>query len=221
MRLLLIRHGQTPANVRGELDTAHPGPGLTDLGRRQAAAVPAALADHRIEALFASTLVRTQETIAPLAAALDLPVTILDGIHEIEAGDLEMGSDHASYRGYLGTAFAWGTGDRDAVMPGGTDGHAFFARYDASVAQVVATGLEVAALVSHGAAIRVWVAGACVNIEPSFAAEQDLENTALVIVEGSPEEGWTLVSWSGTPLGGAALLDETAEDPTGESIDDV
>ena len=30
MRLLLIRHGQTPANVRGELDTAAPGPGLTD-----------------------------------------------------------------------------------------------------------------------------------------------------------------------------------------------
>ena len=28
MRLLLIRHGQTPGNVLGQLDTAHPGPGL-------------------------------------------------------------------------------------------------------------------------------------------------------------------------------------------------
>ena len=35
MRLLLIRHGETPGNVLGQLDTAHPGPGLTDLGERQ------------------------------------------------------------------------------------------------------------------------------------------------------------------------------------------
>ncbi|HEY8752878.1 MAG TPA: histidine phosphatase family protein, partial [Arthrobacter sp.] len=27
MKLLLIRHGQTPGNVLGQLDTAHPGPG--------------------------------------------------------------------------------------------------------------------------------------------------------------------------------------------------
>ena len=30
MRLFLIRHGQTPANVLGQLDTAHPGPGPAD-----------------------------------------------------------------------------------------------------------------------------------------------------------------------------------------------
>ncbi len=28
MRLLLLRHGQTPSNVGGLLDTAYPGPGL-------------------------------------------------------------------------------------------------------------------------------------------------------------------------------------------------
>ena len=31
---LLIRHGQTPSNVAGALDTGRPGPGLTALGRR-------------------------------------------------------------------------------------------------------------------------------------------------------------------------------------------
>ena len=40
MRLLLVRHGQTPSNVAGLLDTALPGPGLTALGTRQAAAIP-------------------------------------------------------------------------------------------------------------------------------------------------------------------------------------
>ena len=39
MRLTLVRHGQTPSNVLGLLDTAPPGPGLTDLGQLQAASV--------------------------------------------------------------------------------------------------------------------------------------------------------------------------------------
>ena len=62
MRLLLIRHGQTPANVRGELDTAHPGPGLTALGFRQAAAIPAALAHEPIDAGMAAAWRRTRRT---------------------------------------------------------------------------------------------------------------------------------------------------------------
>lgn len=65
MRLLLVRHGQTPSNVEFLLDTAVPGPGLTALGERQAAALPEALADEDIEALYVSTLVRTQLTAAP------------------------------------------------------------------------------------------------------------------------------------------------------------
>ena len=49
MRLLLIRHGQTPNNILGALDTGRPGAGLTELGREQARAIPAALAarEHR------------------------------------------------------------------------------------------------------------------------------------------------------------------------------
>ncbi|HEY1158028.1 MAG TPA: phosphoglycerate mutase family protein, partial [Arthrobacter sp.] len=43
MKLLLIRHGETPGNVLGQLDTDHPGPGLTELGERQAEAMARAL----------------------------------------------------------------------------------------------------------------------------------------------------------------------------------
>ncbi len=64
MRLLLIRHGQTPGNVLGQLDTAHPGPGLTELGEQQAAALARSLANERIGLLYASTLIRTQITAA-------------------------------------------------------------------------------------------------------------------------------------------------------------
>jgi len=221
MRLLLIRHGQTPANVRGELDTAHPGPGLTRRGLAQAAAIPAALSEETIGAVFVSTLVRTHLTAAPLAASLGLTVRVLPGIHEIEAGDLEMATDHASYRSYLGTAYAWGTGARDAVMPGGTDGHAFFDRFDTSMAQVLSSGASTAAVVSHGAAMRVWVAGVAGNMRTQEAVDRDLDNTALIVLNHEADTGWQLVSWSGDPLGGHQLADIDAEDPTGEPLDEA
>ena len=212
MRLLLIRHGQTPANVLGLLDTAHPGPGLTALGERQANAVAEALRAREIDGVFASTLVRTQLTALPFA-----PATVIDGLHEIEAGDLEGRNDRASARTYLETAFAWGSGDLDVTMPGATDGHAFFERFDRGISTVARAGA--AAVFSHGAAIRVWTAARARNLPPIFAATHYLENTGVVELDGSPEHGWTLISWAGAPVGGPSLTDELAGDPIGEALD--
>src|SRR5437763_16103469 len=110
MRLLLIRHGQTPSNLKHLLDTAAPGPALTALGQEQAAALPQALAAEQIDALYASTLVRTQLTAAPLAAATRLEVQVRGGIRELGAGDLEMRGDDEAVALYLTTAFAWAEG---------------------------------------------------------------------------------------------------------------
>jgi len=217
VRLLLIRHGQTPANVDGRLSTAAPGPGLTTLGERQAVMIPRALRGTAVDGLYASVLVRTQLTARPLAEDRGLDVRVLQGIHEIEAGDLEDLRDRASVRTYLETAFAWGSGDLSPVMPGGTDGHAFFERFDADIATVAAAH-ENAVVVSHGAAIRVWVAGRATNVPPTYAGEHDIDNTGVIELDGSPQDGWTLVSWQGTPVGGAQLADATAEDPTGETL---
>ena len=217
MRLYLIRHGQTPANVDGRLNTAVPGPGLTALGEKQAAMIPVALRDTPLDAIYASELVRTQRTAAPLAADRGLDVEVLPGIHEIEAGDLEDRRDMRSVRTYLETAFAWGLGDLSPVMPGGTDGFAFFARFDADIARVASESRN-AVVVSHGAAIRVWVAGRATNVPPSFAGEHEIDNTGVVELEGSPADGWTLLSWQGTPVGGSELADATADDPTGEAL---
>jgi broad specificity phosphatase PhoE len=221
VRLFLIRHGQTPANVLGQLDTAHPGPGLTQRGLEQAARVPDALSGEPIDALFASTLVRTQLTAAPLADDRRLDVEVRKGLHEIEAGDLEMRSDHHSVRRYLETVFAWGSGELDVAMPGGSTGHDFFGRYNDDLQHIVNSGAASAAVVSHGAAIRVWVAAHAQNVAPSFAGENDLDNTGVVVVEGSFAKGWTLTRWADQPIGGAELADATAADPTGEPLSEA
>ncbi|MDH6236804.1 histidine phosphatase family protein [Cryobacterium sp. CG_9.6] len=202
MRLILIRHGQTPANVLGLLDTAHPGPGLTALGITQAQAIPDILRGQSIDAIFASTLVRTQLTAEPLATERGLTVQTMLGVHEIEAGNLEGLSDRASVHTYLETMFAWVQGDRTTAMPGAADGHAFVDRFDADIAHI-ATTAQTAVVVSHGAAIRVWTGMRAGNIEPRFTEHNPLDNTGVVELTGSPEQGWTLVSWAGTPVSDA------------------
>ncbi|MGW7541442.1 histidine phosphatase family protein [Streptomyces sp. NPDC054770] len=215
MRLLLIRHGQTPTNVDFLLDTAVPGPGLTALGEQQAAALPGALADEDIEALYVSTLTRTRLTAAPLAAARGLDPVVRDGIREVSAGDLELLPGH-SERGqeYMRTVFAWAAGDTALRMPGGESGDEVLGRYDAVIAEAAASGAGTVAMISHGAAIRLWTSARADNVDVPYAASRPLENTGVVILEGSPADGWKALSWEG-----AVVEPAGASGPTGEPVE--
>ncbi|WP_128434255.1 histidine phosphatase family protein [Streptomyces cyaneus] len=215
MRLLLVRHGQTPTNVDYLLDTAVPGPGLTALGEQQAAALPEALADEDIAAIYASTLIRTQLTAAPLAAARGVDVLVRDGIREVSAGDLEMlPGDTEAGHAYMKTVFAWAAGDTGLRMPGGESGAEVLARYDAVVAEAADSGAGVVAMVSHGAAIRMWTAARVANVDVAFAAARPLDNTGVVILEGAPSEGWKALTWAG-----AVVAPAGEGGPTGRPVD--
>ncbi|UKY54518.1 histidine phosphatase family protein [Streptomyces inhibens] len=218
MRLLLIRHGQTPSNLEFLLDTAVPGAGLTALGERQAAALPEALAGEDIEALYASTLVRTQLTAAPLAAARGLDVRVRDGIRELSAGDLEMvRGDSEAAKAYMTTAFAWAAGETGLRMPGGESGAEALGRFDAVVAEAADGGAGTVAMVSHGAAIRMWTAARARNVAVPFAAAHPLDNTGVVVLEGSPSAGWTALSWAGAAV--ATMASGSDGGPTGRPLE--
>ena len=217
MRLLLIRHGQTPSNIIGALDTGVPGPGLTELGLEQAAAVPAALVGEAIGAIFASTQVRSQLTAAPLAEARGLDVEVRSGVREVDAGDLEMRNDDAAVRLYMETVIALSDGDIDRRMPGAESGAEVYARYDEVVDEAVATGHATVAIVSHGAVIRSWVGARAENVSADFAAEHSLSNTGVVVLEGSPASGWRALTWMGQAIGGAAVDDAAHAGPASET----
>lgn len=216
MRLLLIRHGQTPANVRGELATARPGPGLTELGHAQAEAVAEALGHERIAAIYVSPLVRTAETAAPLARALGLEPVVLEGLEEIEAGDLEDLRDMPSVMTYVRTVFGWVAGDMDVRIPGSIDGNEFFARFDAAIEQIAGTHPDATvAVVSHGAAIRAWTGSRASNLSADSPEGRHLDNTGVVVLSGSPAGGWLAETWEGEPVGGERFDDPAARDPLG------
>ncbi|MBP2413189.1 putative phosphoglycerate mutase [Arthrobacter stackebrandtii] len=216
MRLILIRHGQTPNNIRGLLDTAVPGPGLTTLGLQQAEAVPTEIGGQRIDELYTSNLTRTQLTAAPLAGARTLEPLVRDGIREISAGDLEMKGDEASIMAYLKVLMSWFGGDLSARIPGADNGFEVLERFDAVVEEAAAH--ESVAMVSHGAMIRFWAAHRARNVDWTDPKYRMLGNTGIVTLEGEPTGsdapgGWSLLDWHAEAAGG--LHGEDIADPTG------
>ena len=90
----LIRHGQSEPYVPGApfpLTGGHADPGLTATGQEQAARLADRLATARIDAIYVSTLRRTAQTAAPLAARLDLAPRVEPGLREVHLGDWEGG----------------------------------------------------------------------------------------------------------------------------------
>ncbi|WP_137291815.1 histidine phosphatase family protein [Nocardioides dongxiaopingii] len=222
MRLYLLRHGQTPSNVSGALDTSFPGAELTALGIIQAQAIPGVLASENVRAVYASELVRAQLTAHPLADHLGVQVQVRTGLEEIAAGDLEMSSDEASVRAYAACLASWMHGDLGCKMPGGPSGREFVDRYDAAIDALVQEHPHETAVtvVSHGAAIRVWVALAA-GLRPEDATDLRLANTGMGVLDREAGSGWTLTRWVADPVGGQDLTDERAHDVTGESAEEV
>jgi broad specificity phosphatase PhoE len=205
MRLYLARHAQTSSNIGHALDTAYPGAPLTDLGQQQAGRLAQRLAGQPLAVIAASRLLRAQQTAAVLAAGRGLPVTTLDGLREVDAGDLEMESSREAITSYVTVLRAWAEGDLGTVIPGGISGHDFLARFDEAVraleeAAAAASGQGdpkdvTAAAVSHGAAIRTWAAIRCGNIDNGEVSRRSLPNTGVLVIEGSSGSGWLLNEW--------------------------
>lgn len=197
MRLILIRHGETDCNVRRELDTAHPGAPLNSTGVAQAEALVEAIAHEPLDALYASTLTRARQTAAPLAAARGLDVTVLDGLQEISAGVEEMKSDWTTYVDMLTT---WAPDNLDVGLEGGETARQFLDRFNAAIAEIERAGHERVALVSHGAALRVWALWQ--HPQLSLTDAVPLRNTQWIVMNGALADGFRVERWADyTPAG--------------------
>jgi probable phosphoglycerate mutase len=92
--ILLIRHGQSEPYVPGTpfpLVEGHADPALAPTGQEQAALLADRLAGARIDAIYVSTLRRTAQTAAPLAARLGLVPRVEPELREVHLGDWEGG----------------------------------------------------------------------------------------------------------------------------------
>ena len=202
MTLTFVRHGESEANAAGVIDTSVPGPHLTDLGRQQAEAVADELAGNNYDGVYASSMIRTQETAEPLATRLHQDVVVLPGLREIDAGVFEGQSEDSGLGriGYVLAPVAWTLGARFVPVLGSTDGNAFDARADDAVQTIYDSGDRNAVVFSHGATIMFWTMMNVDNPALGLVLSHPLDNTSVVMVTGNPEDGWTLENWDGVEL---------------------
>lgn len=201
VRLILTRHGQTPSNVAGLLDTTVPGAQLTEFGERQAEALVTLLEGERVDAVFASSQVRAQQTAAPLAVARGLEVVVRPGLREIGAGTLEMRSDGDAVGAYAAMIASVAAGRLDAANPEAESGHDLIGRFDGVVEEIAGLGHESVVVVSHGAMLRTWTGLRAQNLDAAFVAANPLPNTAIVTLDGDPGAGWRAHAWDGARIG--------------------
>ncbi|MEV0110453.1 histidine phosphatase family protein [Nocardia sp. NPDC050799] len=199
MFLTFVRHGESAGNNSGLVDTSVPGPGLTQKGRTQAAAVSRLLADCKSDGIYASTMVRTQQTAEPTSQLCGHPTVVEAGLHEIEAGIYEGTPERDVRAGYLAAPIQWLQGNLDARIPGSINGHEFKKRMDDSIQDIQDRRSKRAVIFSHGGAIMFWTLMSVSNPDMSKLQSDPLHNTGRVVVKGTPKKGWKLVSWDGHP----------------------
>lgn len=222
MKLALIRHGQTPANITASLDTRLPGLPLTELGLSQAENLKERFVREvagQLDALTVSAMKRTQQTAEPLCELFGVIPVVTAQIREVSAGDLEMSCDPVAIRVYVEACAAWMLGDFSHRMPGAEDGYEFLGRVIPEIQAVMERAYSVAAdqgigaLVAHGGLIRVISAYLSEDIRQGISLTRFMSNTGIVVFDVDIEEiralssngvfaSLSAISWDGDQLRG-------------------
>jgi len=160
LTVVLVRHGQSTANVAGVLAGRTPGVRLNEHGEGQAASIAERLASARFDRLISSPLERCIQTVTPFSAAVNLPIELDDHFVEV---------DYGSWSGRelkdLGAEPLWRTVQAHpsaAVFPGGEGLAAVSARAAAGIRDIrlAATQDQTVLICSHGDVIKAILADA-------------------------------------------------------------
>jgi len=154
--LLLIRHGQSQAYAGTPFPLAggHGDPPLSALGQRQAERVSDRLASAGLDAIYVTTLRRTAQTAAPLAARLALAPVVEADLREVNLGEWEGGLYRKMVAEHHPIARRMFAEERWDVIPGAESLVSFDGRVRAAIGRLLHAhpGQRVAAF-THGGVI--------------------------------------------------------------------
>jgi probable phosphoglycerate mutase len=154
--LLLIRHGQSQAytGTPFSLTAGHGDPPLSALGIRQAERVSGRLASAGLDAIYVTTLRRTAQTAAPLAARLALAPVVESDLREVNLGEWEGGLYRRMVAENHPIARRMFAEERWDVIPGAESLVSFDGRVRAAIGRLLGAhaGQRVAAF-THGGVI--------------------------------------------------------------------
>lgn len=195
--LTLIRHAESESNAADIASTVVPGPPLTPTGQQQAETLANDLAGEGHDGVYASELLRSQQTAEPTAKALGQQVTILPGLNEISAGWFEGVPVSDTSGTFLVGPMNWLRGDRRFGIPGSVNGDQFNNAFTEAVRKIYDSGQDKPVAFSSSLAIMMWTLMNARNGNPNLISDHPLPNIGQVVLRGNPITGWTLLDWDG------------------------
>lgn len=212
-RLLLVRHGETEDNRR-QVFQGQLGRGLNGLGREQAGRLAARLsgAAPSPAAIVSSDLERARETAEILGAALGLVPTLDADLREVYLGRWQ-GLSHAEIAERFPDEWsAWRAG-QDIRRGGGETYAELGDRVSRSLSAIAdARPGETVLVVSHGAALKSFVAHVLGLGSAGMRAFRVQANTGVTVVERA-EGSWRLLVWNDEAHLHDAVLATLADPP--------
>lgn len=152
VRLILVRHGETAANIEGRMQGRGNDP-LTERGRQQATAVAARLSREfaPIDAIYTSPLIRARTTAETIGAQVGITPRLRDGLQEMHLGELD-GVSASDLAGAMPK-------DIDTAYPGGETIRGFVERIMGTLYGIVAAHPgKTIVVVTHGGVIGTALA---------------------------------------------------------------
>ena len=177
LRLLLVRHGETAANLRGQIQGQSEIP-LTDNGRDQARRLAVRLSAEPLSAVLASPLVRARETAEIVARPHGLQPRLDPRLKEFGFGTWEGLTWPQVRRRSAPQWQAWAR-DREQPPPGGEPLSAVRARVQQLLDQLTTEREgQTLLLVAHGGSLRVLICLAF-GIDLALEGNLALHNSSL------------------------------------------
>ncbi|MDX9955094.1 MAG: histidine phosphatase family protein [Anaerolineae bacterium] len=159
MRVHLLRHGQTVAEMHLDSALGVPNPPLANTGIRQAEALGQRLHATELEALYSSDLLRAVETAQRIQAHVLAPLHLRPELREIFMGAIPT----QGWEAFPEIHREWQKHETDVPYPGGEAGQAVQRRAGSLLTEILERHHADVALVTHGGVIMVLIT-ACMGI---------------------------------------------------------
>lgn len=206
MKLFFTRHGESEANILHEFSNRgfkHP---LTEKGKHQARDLVQKLAPIGIDQIFSSPLMRAVQTSEIVAEAFQLSLKTTDALREYDTGVLEGTSDAAGWKIDEGVIHTWVGGKWATRIEGGEslfDMRLRFVPFIEKLGREHGESSENILLVSHGGLYRHMLPLVLLNIDPDYALNHPIRNTAIIVGEYT-SKGLVCVEWCGEKFEGGS-----------------
>ncbi|HEY3313487.1 MAG TPA: histidine phosphatase family protein [Anaerolineales bacterium] len=202
LRIHFARHGESHANLLGEISNRGLKHGLTRLGRQQAKAIANRFQGHAITRIYSSPLLRAIETSVILAAELEVEYEISEALREFDCGIMEGRSDSIAWGAWQGLFDAWKEPSRRGERI--ENGESFYdvqARFEPFITELMRRhdNDDEVICISHGGLYMQMLPVVLKNIDMVFLSHTGFGNTDHLTAELRPE-GLIAVEWNGQSL---------------------